>query len=384
MKQLEKIIFIAGLVLLFGGLNIAILLSHMSHFIGLAFIIAGIGLLLWALRNEKSAIIKKSVKKDNIASKIVDFLTLQGRLKALIPVAGISVAVMVVAYNILRTGELNLGSNDYVTLVLAGVLLAYNYIPDKYRVERDFALLFSTLLFFLLVIPTTLLSLGGGEADTNTPLTYYLLVMPTSMLSRLLGIDVISPAVNPFTGLLAYNMIEVPGPEGVNFPLSIGLSCTGLYSVAIFVSAFIAFVAVEYKKFNRVVVTLLIIGIFLAWFANILRMTIIIIVGRFYGGATMLWTHNNIGELFFMAWVTLFWLFMFRRFGVLEEKERKPAKPIKEKRGLCQVCNKPLSPTRPSKKCECGVITHTECLEDTGGRCPVCGGTYGIIPVGED
>jgi archaeosortase C (PEF-CTERM variant) len=375
MKTVDRVMFVAGLVLLFGGLNLAILLSHMSRLIGVAFILGGIGLLLWSLRSEKVSVQKRLEKRENIASWLVNFLTLDGRLRPLIPVAGIAVLVMVMSYNLLLANDFYLGSNDYVAIVLAAVLLAYNFIPEKYHVERDFALLFSILLFIFLVIPTTMLSMGGGETDTNTPLIYYLLALPTSALARLLGIAVISPAMNPQTGLLAYNMMEVPGPEGINIPLSIGISCTGLYSVAIFVSAFIAFVAVEYRKADRKVALLLGLGIFLAWFANILRMTIIVVVGRYYGGQTMQWTHNNIGELIFMAWITLFWLFMFKYFRVLDDPGPE-SKTGKTKGGKCEICGQRLSPAIPSRKCECGKVSHTECIRSKGQICPSCGGTF--------
>lgn len=382
MKAFDRMLFVAGLVLLFGGLNIAILLSHTSRFVGFILIPIGIGLLLYALRGEKVSAKKPSRRKQNLATSIIDKLTLSGRLRPLIPVAGISVIIMVIAFNILRTGGLYLGSNDYVTLVLAGVLLVYNYIPERYSVERDFSLLFGILLFFLLVIPTTLLSLGGGEADTNTPLTYYLLVMPTAALVRLLGVDVTAPYIDPIYGDAVYNIMVIPGPDGISLNLSIALSCSGLYSVAIFVSAFIAFVAVEYRRFDRVVATLLLIGIVLAWIANILRMCIIVMVGRYYGGDAMVWTHNNIGELIFMAWVTLFWLLMFRRFGILD-RNAPPKKKENPKKGMCLGCGKSLSPTMPSRKCACGAISHSECLDSLDGICPSCGVKVGAVAAEE-
>ncbi len=381
MKTSDRVLFVIGLVLLFAGLDLTILLSHMSRLVGIALLAAGLGLLFWSVRSEAALPVKKPVKGRNIAAKLIDMLTLQGRLRAVLPVAGLAVIAAVVLFNLVVRDEFYLGSNDYVALFLAGTLVAYNYIPAKYAVERDFAMLFSILLFLLLVIPTTMLSTGdSGGADTNTPLTYYLLVMPTAALVRLMGVDVVAPVHNVITDTYLYNQMEIPGPDGFPISLSIALSCSGLYSVAIFVSAFIAFVAVEYRKFDRVVATLLMVGIALAWIANILRMCIIVLVGTRYGAETMEWVHNNIGELIFMAWVTVFWLFMFRRFGILDGK--KPAEKKKEepRKGLCRVCGGPLSPTIPSRKCECGTITHTGCLESGGGKCPVCGDASGLAP----
>ncbi len=372
MKTTDRIIFVIGLVLLFGGLDLTILLSHTNRLVGIGLILAGLVLILWAAKSSEPEIHDKTKKQDNLASKVIHLLTLNGRFKDSIPIAGIGVLVSVIAFNVFLADEFRLGSNDYVGLMLAGILISYYQIPKKYSVERDFALLFSIFLFVFLVIPTTLLKLTSDGADTNSLLTHYLLALPTAGLANLLGIPVITPGYNAQLGILAYNVMEVPGPDGFPLTLSIGLSCTGLYSVAIFVSAFIAFIAVEYKKFDQKVAVLLGVGIFLAWIANILRMTIIVIVGHHYGIDTMVWTHNNIGELIFMAWIIIFWLIMFRYFRVLDNKESVPI--IREKpRGKCAICEELLSPSLPSKRCECGAISHAGCILTNEHICPACG-----------
>jgi len=372
MKTIDRIIFVIGLVLLFGGLDLTILLSHTNRLVGVGLIFAGLALILWAAKSSESEIPKKIKKPENLASKVIHLLTFNGRFRESIPIAGICVLVSIIAFNLILADEFRLGSNDYVGLLLAGILISYYQIPKKYSVERDFALLFAIFLFLFLVIQTTLLQLTsqGGNVDTNSPLTYYFLAMPTATLSNLLGIPVISPFTDQNTLQPVYHIMQVPGPDGFMLNLSISLSCSGLYSVAIFVSAFIAFVAVEYKRFDLKVAVLLVAGIVLAWIANIIRMTIIVIVGHYYGMDAMVWTHNNIGEFIFMAWVILFWLFMFKYFGVLDTKE---SKIRKEPKGKCAICGEILSPSLPSKRCECGAISHAGCILTNEHRCPACG-----------
>ena len=48
MKTADKIKFVIGLVLLFGGLDLTILLSHTSRLFGVLLIILGLGILYWA------------------------------------------------------------------------------------------------------------------------------------------------------------------------------------------------------------------------------------------------------------------------------------------------------------------------------------------------
>ncbi|MFO7618048.1 MAG: archaeosortase/exosortase family protein [Thermoplasmata archaeon] len=376
MRATDRLKLVIGLVLLFGGLNLALLLSHLSRLYGIALIMAGLGVLLWAARGMEAPSQEKG-EPDNLASRVIRIITLRGRLHGFLPVFGIGIIITVIAYNLLMSDSGYLGSNDYVALFLAGTLLAYNYVPEKYLAERDFALLFSILLFAFLVVPTTLLQYTSTGDDTNSPITYYLLAMPTATLSGLLGVHVISPVADLQTGLTVYNWMELTGPDGFPITLNIALSCSGLYSVAIFVSAFIAFVSIEYRKFDRKVAMLLGIGMLLAWVANIIRMTIIVLVGHYEGPDAMVWVHNNAGEFIFMAWVALFWWFMFWYFGVLEQREEKPAKPAKA-RGKCAICHQPLSPSIPSSKCECGAISHSGCLLTEGMRCPSCGAEMDI------
>jgi exosortase/archaeosortase family protein len=109
--------------------------------------------------------------------------------------------------------------------------------------------------------------------------------------------------------------------EGAQTPWSsvlIGISCTGLYSVTIFISGFIAFILIEYGKFDIRVASLLVLGVFTSWFANILRMTIIVLAGSYWGGEALRFTHENLGIFIFMLWVGLFWALMFK---VLVPKE---------------------------------------------------------------
>ena len=86
-------------------------------------------------------------------------------------------------------------------------------------------------------------------------------------------------------------------------------------SFTIFSSAFTAFVVVEFEKFRARVLAILALGILAAYFANLIRMTIIVLVGAFTDGPRLenaLWTHANIGWLLFLGWIALFWFLMFR------------------------------------------------------------------------
>ena len=68
MKTTDRIIFVIGLVLLFGGLNLTILLSHTDRLVGIGLIFAGLGLILWAAKSRESETPEKIKKTDSLAS----------------------------------------------------------------------------------------------------------------------------------------------------------------------------------------------------------------------------------------------------------------------------------------------------------------------------
>ncbi len=400
--------FFIGMIILFGGFSLAILLSHLSRAFG--FLLIAIGLVIMYLTRDTATSLfgtRKRIDGDgdekeykNLGQRFIDLITLDGRLKPFFPILGIILLAGIMAFNILIADEFSLGSNDYVALLLAGALIAYNYIPKKYNVERDFALIFMIFLFMILVVPTTIYSVAySSEPDTNSRITYYLLVLPTAGLLKMIGVDVAyGHSLTLFQ--FSYMHMEVIGPGGQVIPVSIGLSCTGLYSVSIFVSAFIAFIFVEYNKIDRKVLTMLSIGIFLAWLANVIRMAIIILVGKYYGWDAMEWTHNNIGEVIFMIWVSIFWLIMFKYLGIWKAEDEKQEKkdrskiPVTDRSGKatgradpgavnstsavtppprrkCDLCDETLSHTIPAYRCNCGKIYHLECTSSIK-NCPAC------------
>jgi exosortase/archaeosortase family protein len=108
--------------------------------------------------------------------------------------------------------------------------------------------------------------------------------------------------------------ITFPGPDGRDIRLLIATSCSGVYSFAIFTSAFLAFVASEFRAWDRRLKWFLCMGIWAAYCANLLRMYIIVMVGHRWGSDAMMWAHANAGWLIYMAWVGAFWWLLFRWF----------------------------------------------------------------------
>jgi exosortase/archaeosortase family protein len=323
--------FLAGLFLIFAGLEIAVTLTYLPRILGLVLILAGVGVMIF-LAQKKPARVEdiedetpgEKEEKKSLADRLIFLLTVKGRITPALPAIGIMLIILVYGYNLVRTGALDLGVNDTITMLLGLTLVLYNYIPDKFEAERDFVLLFFVFLFLILVVPLTLYSLYAGPIteNTNSPFVYYLLAEPTAAMLNLFGVSSTAHLISSpetVSGIYlsesgVYILYENLGgsQQGSLSSVMIGLSCTGLYSVTIFISGFSAFILMEYGNVDVKVASLLTLGVLTSWFANILRMTIIVIVGSHYGGEALQWTHANLGIIIFMIWVAIFWGIMFK------------------------------------------------------------------------
>ncbi len=257
--------------------------------------------------------VEEDIPGEPLADTLIYYLTFKGRLKRYIPLAGVAAIVGVLAFNIIVHGYLRLGSHDGITLLLGVCLLLYNHVPDKFSLERDFSLLFLLFLFLILVLPITFIHYTQGPLteDTNSPVVYHLLARPTSGMLNLIGFESISRVTSERVLVGLYVPAQNP-PRMVYTEVGIGLSCTGLYSVTTFISAFLAFLMVHFSKFSFKLGIFMALGIFASWVANVIRMTLILVVRYHYGREAMLWTHHNAGIFIFMVWVALFWGLMFK------------------------------------------------------------------------
>ena len=301
MKINEKIKLLIAMVVAFQGINLSILASHASRVIGFIMAIIGCSYLFILLRRDK---LEKQKWFGSLTTFFSKIPLLKSTEKLLIPIFGLIIILGDITFNILVNNNLSLRGHDWMMILFGISLLSYNYIPNKYERERDFAIWFLGILFLILIAPTILYKIIFKDFtyESNSEYIYYFLTKPLSGLLRLIGIK------SHGEGISLTFWMQNGNREG----LEIGLSCSGLYSVIVFISAFSAFILTEYHKVDKKVVAMLGLGILTAYFANLLRMLIIVIVGYYKGADAMLWTHDNVGYLIFMGWITLFWAIMFK------------------------------------------------------------------------
>ena len=275
----------------------------------------------------RSKIIQKSTKEPEIEEPAEESLLtrfMNGIVKRTekfsqytLPIIGALIIDAVIIYNILVQKSLDLKSWDVITLMFGASILTYNYIPDKFAFARDFFVFFLGLLFLILVFPPIFYELvigSGGSAQV----TKVLLADPVSGILNAGNIESYTTiGINVETGAeVAYVYFPLRA-NGEMAGVGVGEACSGVYTASIFLAAFITFVLIEYKRLDIKVGIIIALGVFTTYIANILRMTIIILVGHYYDTdpnnlSSMNWAHINAGWLIFMAWIIPFWWLMYR------------------------------------------------------------------------
>ncbi|MDI6887175.1 MAG: exosortase/archaeosortase family protein [Candidatus Thermoplasmatota archaeon] len=313
--ELKNLRILIGVIILFAGIDVTILTSHLSRWVGVLMIFIGLAILLSGIKAMPK--IRKEVELKNLGARLINFISFKGRLIKWFPIVGIGIINVVFLYNIALTSALSLASFDYSTILLGAMFISYNYIPSRFSKERNFVFLFFLFLFLILVLPLTIYSMSYGKPQeyTNSPVIYYLLAKPVSSFLNLFGIWS-APYQSAEYGVVLRFALQ----DGSFDKISIGLSCSGLYSVSVFVSLFISYVMTAFNKIDKKLIALLILGIGASYLANLLRITIVV-VGSYYGMGALLWTHANLGEIIFIGWIVLFWALIFR-LGLTSESSR--------------------------------------------------------------
>jgi len=384
-----------GILLLFAGVDLLLNKPKGEYLelLSVPLLAAGALVLLYVLWPEEGAAplaVAGPPPRPTIASALTRRLTLNGRLQPFLPVLGLVLIASDLVFNVVLAATPGYGTQDTIVLMAGFFLVAYRFIPAKFGSERDFLFVFLLVLNLILTLPLVLFRVAN--ADFNASVDVYssaFLAPQTAWTMRLFGIDA-SVGTCSQLGLLPAQCALIrasPGlafttRSGVQVALFITTSCSGIYSFGLFTSAFAAYVTTEYRRVSARVFVFLVVGVLASYVANILRMTVIGLVG--YYAATpqdtlqgMLAAHSNAGWLIFLAWVSLFWVLMFLFLKPEKDPDAVvPTAPAPKKiRVECAVCGQILKVDIPATRCTCGRFYHRACLAGAGA-CPHCRTPY--------
>lgn len=321
----RKVIQLIAIVLLFQGLSIVILSSHFGPIIGV--VSMAVGVLILAIFPPRLAPARRKreglLQKDPYGIMLTDafFRSIGGSYAAI--ALGIAIIVGTLLYNEVLSSQPEIGDLDLLSIILGGLLVAYPFTSEAFKVETCFALLFVAMVTVILVIPQALLSIGQNSSSGNW-YVYYMLAAPFAGALNLLGIDAGANA----------EFVSITFNDGTVHVLAISAACAGLYSFSIFVSAFFSFVLVFEKLSLKINLLVLSIGLLIAYLGNLVRMTIIGVVGFYSGMDALLWAHDNIGWMVFLSWSSAFWFIVIR---FVDRRERESEVDATTKRPLSEL-----------------------------------------------
>jgi len=372
----RQAVALAALVVTFAG--VALLIDRpkgtVLEWLALPFLVAGgalFALAVWRSRETGAA------PFGSMAGKLIDRITLHGKLIPIFPPVGAGIVLVDIGYNWFLSATPAIQTEDTMVLLAAATLICYPFVPVQFARERDFAFVFFLCLNAILVAPLLIARAYFSDFERSVDLYSWVALAPeTSGILQLIGV---ANTVHPVAGSTAPGLSFTPQHLSVQVTVVITTACSGIYSFGIFASAFVAFLLTESAKLSNRLWVFLGIGLASAYFANVLRMVIIVLVGYYTASPEtelqdLLIAHSYAGWLIFLGWITLFWgaLFKFDPLKPLSEGGNQSRPNPRRSEPVCSICSEALSPTVPATRCACGIYYHRVC-HVAAGRCPMCG-----------
>jgi len=292
--------------------------GHSVLLVELIFIATGALFFLYGLLQKTDKEIKK---REGILISLLSKVLSKEQCGKVIPFVGFLLLILWSLYKIVIIGTSNLTMDDIIMTLLSISLILYYSGPSKYQREKDFIVLYLIFLAitFEIIIAIFIFLSGNSWAVFSAYSEYYLVTQPVVFFSNIFGANVNAVLDMNQTGIS--NFIEY-WYQGHLLRLGIGITCSGIYTIGLFFSAFLAFVLVKYQKMDRYIATSLALGLFITWAANIVRMVITVVIGAYYGFQALAVVHMYIGIVIFVIFASVFWFLIVRW---LDKKEITPS-----------------------------------------------------------
>lgn len=292
----RKLLQLIAIVLAVEGLSVFALFSYAWIGVGAVSVLIGVVLLLLLHLPEKRDV-APAIESPGIRFIEWSMAVLGGGFSFV--VLGASIVALVLLYNFVASERPSIGDLDTISMFFGGLLVVYPRLARDFSTEAGFCLIFTGFVVVFLVLPqvVTSLSADSGSSPIGDWYVEYMLAAPFAGMLDLIGIP----------SSASGNMVTIEFKDGTVQLLSISAYCAGLYSFSIFLSAFFSFVLVFERLSRRTLAMVLSLGMIVAYLGNLFRMIIIGVVGYHYGLDALLWTHENIGWIIFLAWSAVFW-----------------------------------------------------------------------------
>ena len=207
---------------------------------------------------------------------------------------GLFLIILDVTYNIVARDIF--GSLDYTMLIAGLFIILLNmglYRPLK--LDEKAVNFFTYFIFICLSLYGIILE--GLPFILNTSELFLVnFIAKSSLEISTFFLNFLKPCRN------IGNVIDFSG-----YRVIIGVPCSGVESITVFLSAAIAYFISIREKEKRKIFLYSLIGLVFIFLMNILRIMIIVLVGYYYGDEVMFFVHANLGWMMFALAMIVFW-----------------------------------------------------------------------------
>ena len=210
--------------------------------------------------------------------------------------------------------DFSLSTNSLSVIMFSALLYFYDKIYTNHPKEVNFLIIFSFLFIIIFVVSPIIYKLFTNQVGqtitgegwfNDIKIVNLFLARPLENLLNLLGYPFYSSGQDIY-----YTDLQA----GFTRKVGIAESCSGIYSILLFLIAFLSYTIVEYRDINIETLNFLFFGFILAYLSNLVRMALIILTGHYYGHESLIFVHKYLGWLIFTSWCLLFW-FIYEKFN---------------------------------------------------------------------
>lgn len=276
-----KFWYIFSIVNFIIGLRIALTWSYTSRIVGVFLLIASLFIAYSCYR--KSNILEHNAHDINIKQTLLGFFLI----------------IIDLLYNIISSDTF--ASFDHGVIFAGILIILLNVGVFRFLKLNKTIISFSTYFIFITMILYGFLFSGLpfilGNKDEN--ILFESFTKSTVIISAYV-LNFVKPTY------FSETVINFDG-----FQVGIGDACSGIESLSVFLSSAIAYIIAIKKKNMKKMLKYMLIGGIALYIMNILRIFIIILIGYYMGLDEMLFVHYNLGWVFFLIGMGVFWYLVF-------------------------------------------------------------------------
>ncbi len=211
---------------------------------------------------------------------------------------GLLLILLDLGYNFQGQGRGGINTLDTMVLLLGVSLIAWSSPKEELRKLGAFGSYLSAT--FIVLFLTFYVALNNQLYKFD----HYFVMLPSAYVVRVFGIP-----------------LEIVGTEtlrlgGSDLVVKIGGPCSGLYSMFLLIGIVVGYSATEGINDKKRIAWIAVVAAVIAYFGNLVRVSVLYIVGNYYGSDAMMTVHVHLGWILF-AGTSLLILFTLERTRVI-------------------------------------------------------------------